>query len=160
MTTWSIARCTPKATNPHSAYVKRIDFPLQQRSQKRVPVLGYTYIACLVIILYVKLILYLASWSGLLSKKKKSGGACVIYQVFLKDSSTRTAYITSGHQRDFCCNRPNTEQVFWTHRILKKQVRKCQQSVSLPVRSLWYCSLHWPKKILSILIQIEISPSQ
>jgi len=33
--------------------------------------------------------------------------ACVIQHVF-KVSSTRTTYITCGHQRDFCCNRSTT----------------------------------------------------
>jgi hypothetical protein len=51
--------------------------------------------------------------------------ACVIKHAFLKDSSTRTAYIKSGHQHDFCCNRSNTDQVFWNHQVPKKQITKC-----------------------------------
>jgi len=41
--------CIPNATNPHSAYVIPIAFPLQKWSQERVSILGYTYTACLVI---------------------------------------------------------------------------------------------------------------
>jgi len=37
-----------KATNIHSEYVILIVFPLQQWLHERVPVLRYTYIACLV----------------------------------------------------------------------------------------------------------------
>jgi len=42
-------RCITNATNPHSAYVIRIAFPLQKCSQERVSILGYTYTACLLI---------------------------------------------------------------------------------------------------------------
>ena len=35
--------------NTHSEYVIPITFPLQQRLQERVPILRYTYIACLVL---------------------------------------------------------------------------------------------------------------
>ena len=39
----------PKATNTHSGCVILITFLLQQWFQKRVSMVGYTYIACLVI---------------------------------------------------------------------------------------------------------------
>ena len=40
------ARCTPKATNTHSEYVKLIEFPQQQWLRERAKTLRYTYIAC------------------------------------------------------------------------------------------------------------------
>ena len=43
-----IAYLVPKATNTHSEYVTRTDFPLQQWLKERACVLRYTYIACLV----------------------------------------------------------------------------------------------------------------
>jgi hypothetical protein len=43
-----IACWTPKATNTHSEYVIRIDFPLQPWFHEGSSMLRYTYIACLV----------------------------------------------------------------------------------------------------------------
>jgi hypothetical protein len=45
-----IACWIPKATNPHSGYIIRIAFPLQQWLRERAAMLRYTYIACLVIL--------------------------------------------------------------------------------------------------------------
>jgi hypothetical protein len=44
-----IARWIPKATNTHSEYEIRIDFPQQQRLHEGVSILRYTYIAYRVI---------------------------------------------------------------------------------------------------------------
>jgi len=44
-----IARWIPKATNMHSEYEIRIDFPQQQWLHERVSILRYTYNACIVI---------------------------------------------------------------------------------------------------------------
>ena len=44
-----ISRCIPKATNTHSEYVILIAFLLQQWLQHSARMLGYTYIACLVL---------------------------------------------------------------------------------------------------------------
>jgi len=54
--TWRmrIACGIPKVTNIHSEYVIRIPFPQQQWLQERASLLCYTYIACLVILLFVK----------------------------------------------------------------------------------------------------------
>jgi hypothetical protein len=50
MTVWSmrVACWIPKATNTHSQYVVRIDFPVQQWLKEGAVMLRYTYIACLV----------------------------------------------------------------------------------------------------------------
>jgi hypothetical protein len=50
MTIWRMrtACWTPKASDTHSEYVILIAFPLQQRLHVGVPLLRYTYIACLV----------------------------------------------------------------------------------------------------------------
>ena len=51
MTIWRmrIACCILKATNTHLDYVILIAFPMQQWLHKRVSMLRYAYIACLVI---------------------------------------------------------------------------------------------------------------
>ena len=51
MTVWRmrIACWIPKTTNTHSEYVILIAFPLQQWLRERASMLGYTYIACLLI---------------------------------------------------------------------------------------------------------------
>ena len=44
----------PKTKYTHSEYVMLIAFPLQQRLHERAVMLRYTYIACIVIIQYIK----------------------------------------------------------------------------------------------------------
>jgi hypothetical protein len=44
------ACCIRKATNPHSQYVLFIAVPQRQWLDERAPMLRYTYIACLVIV--------------------------------------------------------------------------------------------------------------
>jgi len=53
-TTWSlhIAFWIPKATNTHSQYIALIAFPLQERLHKSASMLRYTYVVCLVYVLY------------------------------------------------------------------------------------------------------------
>jgi len=52
MTTWGmrIACWIPKATNTHSEKAILIVFSLQQKFKKHASMLGYTYIACLVVL--------------------------------------------------------------------------------------------------------------
>jgi len=52
MTIWRvhIACWIPKATNAYSEYVIPIAFPLQQWLHERAPMLGYTYIVCVLIV--------------------------------------------------------------------------------------------------------------
>jgi len=45
-----IACCIPRATNTHSDYVTLTAFSLQQCLHKRVSILRFMYIACLVIV--------------------------------------------------------------------------------------------------------------
>ena len=54
MTIWRmrIACCITKATNTHSECIIFFAFPLQQWLHERASMLRYTYIACIVIILY------------------------------------------------------------------------------------------------------------
>jgi len=56
LTIWRmrIAYWIPKATNIHSEYVIRTPFSQQQWLHERASLLRYTYIACLVILLFVK----------------------------------------------------------------------------------------------------------
>jgi hypothetical protein len=53
-TTWClhISFWIPKTTNTHSQYITLIALPLQERLHKRALMLRYTYIVCLVYVLY------------------------------------------------------------------------------------------------------------
>jgi hypothetical protein len=53
-----IACRIPKATNTHSQYVTLIAFPLQHWLHERASMLRYTYIACLVCIIFTKISYY------------------------------------------------------------------------------------------------------
>ena len=59
MTIWRmrIAYCIPKAMNIHSEYVTLIAFPLQRRFHERTSMLRYTYIACIVKAIFMKVLI-------------------------------------------------------------------------------------------------------
>ena len=59
MTTWHmrIACCIPKARDAHSEYVIVTAFPLQQSLHESAPMVLYTYIACLVIVISLFILL-------------------------------------------------------------------------------------------------------